>query len=54
MRKGTALKCSSKEPGYKPLKDKCKHFLGKVENGETFIYCKKCKSFHQLSELAKD
>lgn len=33
------------------IKDKHGHFLGKVENGFVYIYCKKCKEFFVLKDV---
>ena len=30
------------------LKDKHGHFLGKFLNGIVYVYCKRCKEFHEL------
>ena len=28
------------------IKDKHGHFLGKIQNGAVYIYCKRCKEFY--------
>ena len=33
------------------IKDKHGHFLGKVENGFVYMYCKKCKEFFVLQDV---
>ena len=30
------------------LKDRHGHFLGKILNKVVYIYCKRCKEFHQV------
>lgn len=38
---------------YLRIKDRHGHFLGKVENGLLYVYCKRCKEFHRLQDLLK-
>jgi len=30
------------------LKDRHGHFLGKILNGIVYVYCKRCKEFHEV------
>lgn len=30
------------------LKDKHGHFLGKILNGIVYVFCKRCKEFHEV------
>lgn len=30
---------------YKRITDKQRHFLGKIANGNIYIYCRRCKEF---------
>jgi hypothetical protein len=31
------------------LKDECGHFLGMIRDGRLFIFCKRCKKFHEVT-----
>lgn len=31
--------------GFKRITDKYRHFLGKIEKGNIYIYCQRCKEF---------
>ena len=35
------------------IKDKHGHFLGKIERGIIYIYCKRCKEFYILQDFLK-
>ena len=30
------------------FKDRHGHFLAKILNGKVFVYCKRCKEFHEV------